>query len=347
MNDDQNLHAGHYDDRVHELFAQIADDPAPPLGFTADGIAGLGRRGARTRRVAAVGGATAGVAAIGIAIASLPGAVGSGRTATATSTSTSLKSSTPAATSSSKPADPVCEADVAKAFPDSVNRPERKLALQACPALRAIDTIFDPTGKHLVEVNGQLEAITPDIVWGEMGGKEGVSGTMANLCYNNEGKASTKNQGMCAELPEVAIQVTFSLPGAADPIPQFSDMTLADRKPGVGGGSAAWTEKSSTTIQDGSKVTVSEIQNGDRVALKARRVLPSGAALTIVAWDGYDSTSAVEQPGSVFNPFPFTLEQMAAAASVDQFVSPDALYDLTPLPSMTGSGPSPSPTTGR
>lgn len=345
MNDDQNLPAGHPGDRVHDLFAQIADDPAPPLGFTADGLAGLGRRGARTRRIAAVGGATAGVAAIGIAIASLPGAVGTGRTVAATPPSTSLKPTSSA--SSSAPSDPVCAADVAKAFPHAGNDLDRKLALQQCPALRAIDEIFDPTGKHLVEVNGQLEAIAPDIVWGEMGGKNGVSGTMANLCYNNEGQASTKNQGMCADLPEVAIQVTFSLPGAGDPIPQFSDMTLADRKPGVAGGSAPWTEKSSTTIKDGSKVTVSEIQNGDRVALKARRVLPSGAALTIVAWDGYDSTSAVEQPGSVFNPFPFTLEQMAAAASVEQFVSPDVLYGSALFPLMTGSSPSPSPAAGR
>jgi hypothetical protein len=317
MTDNQNR-----DDRVHDLFAWIADDPAPPLGFTADGIADAGRRGARTRRIAAVGGATAaGVAAIAIAVAALPGAVGSGRGVTAASPKTSA-----AATSSpSAASDPVCEADVAKAVPnvprDPGNETRKRLALQTCPMLRAIDAVLDPSGKHLVEGGLGGAASRPDIASAGMNDKgKAVFGPSASLCYNNEGLASNRDQAMCADLPEVAIDITFSFPGEPDPSQQTGDMTLANRKPGVGGGSTAWIEKSTTTLKDGSTVTISEVQNGDRVAVKARRVLTSGSALTIVASDGYDSTSAVEQPGSVYNPFPFTLEQMAAAASVREFV---------------------------
>ena len=320
MDHDQN-----HDDRIHGLFAQIAADPAPPLGFTADGIADAGRRGARTRRVAAVGGATAGIAAVGLAVAALPGPGGSGRATTATTTPTKTSA---AATSSPAPTDPACESDVAKAFayPDPAGK---EVALQECPALRAIDEIFDPAGRHLVESNSAGSKITPDIVWGTSFDKTGkASSTSAFICYNNTGPATVMNQGTCTEQPVVFISVTFALPGAPDPEPQSGDMTLADRKPGVSSGSAPWIEKSSSTLKDGSKVTVGEVQNGDRVAMKARRVLPSGASLTIVAFDGYDESSATEQPGSVYDPFPFSIEQMAAAASVEQFVSPDALTSV-------------------
>lgn len=316
MNDHQN-----HGDRVHDLFAQIADDPAPPLGFTADGIAAAGRRGARTRRIAAVGGATAGVAAVAIAVAALPGVVGSGRNSgTATPT---IKPAT--TTSSSAAPDPICAADVAEAFPyeprESAYKTRVDLALQVCPMLRAIGTVLDPSGKHLVGNSGSGSAIRPDIGLPEIGGNEQkIFGVAAQLCYNNEGLASNRDQAMCAELPEVALSVSFSFPGQPDPAPQSGDMSLANRKPGVASGTAPWVPKSTMTLKDGSTVTVSEVQNGDRVSVKARRVLTSGWALTIVAWDGYDSTSAVEQPGSVYNPFPFTLEQMAKAASVDEFV---------------------------
>ncbi|MEZ0107656.1 hypothetical protein ABH920_001648 [Catenulispora sp. EB89] len=308
------------DDRVHDLFAQLAEDPAPPLGFTADGIADVGRRGARTRRIAAVSGATASVAAIAIAVAALPGAVGSGRGGA----SGSAKISAVATSSSPAAPDPVCAADVAKAFVqvpnDAGNEARKRLTLQTCPMLRAIGTVLDPSGKHLVEANGGGLAERPDITSAGVESNGKKLGPVANLCYNNEGLASTRNQAMCAELPEVAIEVTFSYPGEPDPSPQTGDLTLANRGPGVGGGSTPWIEKSTTTLKDGSTLTLSEVQNGDRVALKARRVLASGSALTIVAWDGYDSTSAIEQPGSVYNPFPFTLEQMAAAASVKEYV---------------------------
>ncbi|WP_194907103.1 hypothetical protein [Catenulispora rubra] len=307
------------DDRVHDLFTQLADDPAPPLGFTAEGIADIGRRDARTRRIAAVGGATAGVAAIAIAVAALPGAVGAGRGVASGSPKISATSSSPAAS------DPVCAADVAKAVPnvprDPGNGVRRSLALQTCPMLLAIDAVLDPSGKHLVGADSGGLAMRPDIALVAASDKgKVVYGPMASFCYNDEGPALSRDLTMCAHLPEVAIQVVFSLPGEPDPSPQTGDLSLANRKPGVGDGSTAWIEKSTTTLKDGSKLTLSEVQNGDRVALKARRVLASGSALTIVAYDGYDSTSAVEQPGSVYNPFPFTMEQMAAAASVKEYV---------------------------
>lgn len=314
------------DESVHALFAQVAADPAPPLGFTADGIAALGRRGARTRRLAAVSGATAGIAAVGIAVATLPGTAGPGR-AVAGSTPTSSAR----AASTTAPPDPVCVADVAKAFKDTADPLAEKLALQECPALRAIDKVIDPRGGHLVEIDSASRAITPDVVWGEMGFRDKLVGTSASLCYTEDGRAPTPSQGLCDDLPGVFFSVNFSLPGAPDPSPQTGDMTLADRKPGVADGTAMWNEKSRTTLKDGSVVTVSEVQNGDRVAMKARRVLTSGAALTITAIDAYDSSSAVEQPGSVFDPFPFTLDQMATAVSVEQFVSPTVLEEM-PLP---------------
>ncbi|MEY9861138.1 hypothetical protein ABH935_006778 [Catenulispora sp. GAS73] len=310
------------DDRVHDLFAQIADDPAPPLGFTADGIADVGRRGARTRRIAAVGGATAGVAAIAVAVAALPGAVGTGRGVTSGSPKIS-----PAATSSSSSSvapDPVCAADVAKAVVqvagDQGYEARKSLALQACPMLRAIGTVLDPSGKHLVEADISGLAVRPDIASTEVVTSGRMLGPVANLCYNYEGAASTKNQAMCAELSEASIEVVFSYPGEPDPSQRTGDLTLANRGPGAGTGSTSWIEKSTTTLKDGSTLTLSEVRNGDRVALKARRVLASGSALTIVAADGHDTTSAIEQPGSVYNPFPFTLEQMAAAASVKEYV---------------------------
>lgn len=316
----------HHEDSVHALFAQVADDPAPPLGFTADGIADLGRRGARTRRLAAVSGATAGIAAVGIAVATLPGTAGAGR-APADATTTSV----PVAPSTAPP-DPFCQADVAKAFKNTQAPLSTKLALQECPALRAIDKIFDPQGRHLVETGSAGQAVPPDIVWGEMAFKGKATGTTAGFCYTNDGRVPAQGAAMCDSLPAVVFSVSFTLPDASDPSPQTGDMTLANRAPGVGSGFAAWDEKSRMTLKDGSTVTVSEVQNGDRVAMKARRVLKSGAALTITAIDAYDSTSAIEQPGSVFDPFPFTLDQMAAAVSVEQFVSPTVLEEMPSLP---------------
>ncbi|MEY9935463.1 hypothetical protein ABH926_010145 [Catenulispora sp. GP43] len=317
MNDTHN-----HDDRVHAMFAQVADDPAPPLSFTADGIAAAGRRGARTRRLAAVGGTTAGIAAVGIAVAALPGAVGQGRATTAAGPTKAVTS--PLAAPTSAPYDAVCAADVSAVL--TLSDPTgKKVALQECPALRAIDGILDPAGKHLVETDASGRVIAPDIVWGETMVKGKAVATSAGLCYNNQGRASNPHQADCEELPQVFVSVTFSLPGAPDPSQMSSDMTLANRAPGIGTGAAAWIPKSTKTLKDGSTVTVSEVQNGDRVSAKARRVLKSGAALTIVAVDGYDNSSATEQPGSVYDPFPFTLEQMAAAAGVEQFVAPDAL----------------------
>jgi hypothetical protein len=335
MNDIQNP-----DEHVHALFAQVADDPAPPLGFTADGIAALGRRGARTRRVAAVSGATAGIAAVGIAVATLPGTAGPGRVVVGSTPTSSAR-----AASTTAPPDPVCEADVVKAFKNAPDPLAMKLARQECPALRAIDKIFDPQGGHFIEIDSAGQAVTPDIVWGAMAFQDKMIGTAVSLCYTEDGRPPTGNQSLCADLPGVVFSVNFSLPGAPDPSPQTGDMTLADRKPGVGSGFANWNEKSRTTLKDGSTVTVSEVQNGDRVAMKARRVLTSGAALTITAIDAYDSTSAVEQPGSVFDPFPFTFDQMAAAVSVEQFVSPTVVEEMPVLPRAsirwpTGSQPS-------
>jgi|GEM_PF-5677840 len=327
------------DESVHALFAQVAADPAPPLGFTADGVAALGRRGVRTRRLAAVSGATAGIAAVGIAVATLPGTAGPGRAVAGSTPTSSARSG-----STTAQPDPVCVADVAKAFTNTGGDPlSEKLALQECPALRAIDQVFDPHGGHLVEIGSAGQAITPDIVWGGMWSQDKVAGTSASFCYTKGGRAPTPSQGLCADLPGVFFTVNFSLPGAPDPSPQTGDLTLADRKPGVGSGSAKWNEKSRTTLKDGSVVTVSEVQNGDRVAMKARRVLTSGAALTITAIDAYDSTSAVEQPGSVFDPFPFTLDQMATAVSVEKFVPPTVLEEMKPphfsMPSSTVSPP--------
>ncbi|WP_194899699.1 hypothetical protein [Catenulispora pinisilvae] len=334
MNDNQS-HDDHDDhgDRIHDLFAQVADDPGPPLGFTADGIAGLGRRGARTRRLAAVSGATAGIAAVGIAIAALPGAVGSGRAGA------SVASGGPSA-SPSAPADPICVADVTNAFAaeSGVDKSAAEtVAYQECPALRAIDAVLDPAGTHLTELNARQESITPDVVWTYIGNRsDGFNGTTANITYSNKGQATA--------LPSVAISVTFSLPGASEPAPLSSDMTLADRAPGVAPGSAPWVQKSSTTLKDGSKVTVGEVQNGDRVSMKARRVLPSGAALTIVASDSYDTASATEKPGSVYDPFPFSIEKLAEAASVEQFVAPSAVksYPISPAGKVPSGGPSSS-----
>jgi hypothetical protein len=327
------------DEHIHALFAQVAADPAPPLGFTADGIADLGRRGARARRIAAVSSATAGIAAVGIAVATLPGTGGSGRVAAgSTPTSSALAGSTTV-----RP-DPICVADVAKAFQGMPDPLSEKLALQECPAMRAIGKVFAPQGRHFTETNSAGRAITPDIVWGETGYQDMVTGTSAGLCYTEDGRAPVPNQERCAGTPAVLFGIDFSLPGAPDPSPQTGDMSLANRKPGVADGFANWNQKSSTTLKDGSTVTVSEVQNGDRVAMKARRVLTSGAALTITAIDAYDSTSAVEQPGSVYNPFPFTLDQMAAAVSVEQFVSPSALKEMPPLPGVpVGSSASSHP----
>jgi hypothetical protein len=331
------------DEPVHALFAQVADDPEPPLGFTADGIAALGRRSVRTRRLAAVSGATAGIAAVGIAVATLPGAVGWGP-ATPGSSSTSS-----AAAATTVPRDPICEADVAKALKNTytVDPLAKKLALQECPALRAIDKILDPQSKHLSETDAERQPITPDLVFGAWGIQGKIVGTMAGLCYSGGSPTSTGNPAMCEGLPAVSIDVMFSLPGAPDPSAQTGDMTLADRKPGVGSGSAKWNEKSRATLKDGSTVTISEVQNGDRVAMKARRVLKSGAALTITAIDAYDSTSAIEKPGSVFDPFPFTADQMAAAVSVEQFVSPTVLEEM-PSPGLPMQpSPDPQPSSSR
>ena len=336
MNDNQSHddHDDHDDhgDRIHDLFAQVADDPGPPLGFTADGIAGLGRRGARTRRLAAVSGATAGIAAVGIAIAALPGAVASGRGGA------SAASGGPSA-SSSPPADPICVADVTNAFAAESggdNSAEKAVAYQACPALRAIDAVLDPAGTHLTELDAHRKAITPDVVWTYIGERAVFNSTKADITYSNKGQATA--------LPSVAVSVTFSLPGAEDPALVSNDMTLADRAPGVAPGTAPWVQKSSTTLKDGSKVTVGEVQNGDRVSMKARRVLPSGAALTIVASDSYDTTSATEKPGSVYDPFPFSIEKLAEAASVEQFVAPTAVTSVPAAPGMNhpSGGPSSS-----
>jgi hypothetical protein len=205
--------------------------------------------------------------------------------------------------------------------------------------MRAIDAILDPSDKHLVESNSAGSMIPPDIAWGITGRDKAGKALSASgfLCYNNTGPATVLDQGTCTQLPQVSIRVTFALPGVPDPAPMSGDMTLADRKPGVGSGSAPWIEKSTTALKDGSTVTVSEVQNGDRVAMKARRVLKSGAAMTIEAVDGYDQSSAIEQPGSVYNPFPFTLDQMTAAASVEQFVSPDALTSVQELATSPGA----------
>ncbi|MBS2539655.1 hypothetical protein KGQ20_43625 [Catenulispora sp. NF23] len=339
MNDNQSHHD--HGDRIHDLFAQVADDPAPPLGFTAEAIAGVGRRGARTRRLAAVSGATAGIAAVGIAIAALPGAVGSGRAgASPASGGPPASSSASSSGSSSAPSDPKCVADVTNAFADNPgvdNSAARSVAYQECPALRAIDAVLDPAGTHLTELDGRQKAVTPDIAWTYIGyGGEGYNATKADITYSNKGQA--------AALPSVAVSVTFSLPGAQDPAPLSSDMTLADRAPGVAPGSAPWVEKSSTTLKDGSKVTVGEVQNGDRVSMKARRVLPSGAALTILATDSYDTASATEQPGSVYDPFPFSVEKLVEAASVEQFVAPSAVRSIPTAPGMNhpSGGPSSS-----
>lgn len=310
MNDDQN-HG--LDDRVHALFAELADDPAPPLGFTADGIAGLGRRGARTRRIAAVGGATAGVAALAVAVATLPGAVASG------------SGTTSAAASSAAPGGPSCAADLAHIFPSTTNADTaaiRKLALEVCPALGDIGAVLDPTGGHLVTVSGKMGARTENFAWNSrvtsppVDGMAKVDGVTANLCYSSPGPASNQKQDRCSEPPGVDVRVLFDLSGTAGP---------ASRAYWVDGGSTPWTEMFTETMKDGSKVTVDEARNGDRVSMRARRVLPSGAALTILAAN--DDGTAGKQ-GSAIPPFPFTVRQSAAAVEVDRFVQPEALNSL-------------------
>jgi hypothetical protein len=322
MNDDL-ISTNHHDpgdsgDRVHELFAQLADDPAPPLGFTADGIAGIGRRGARTRRIAAVTGATAGVAAVAVAVAALPGAVASG-------------SRTSAAASSSAPVTPTCTAGAGRVFSEAKTSDvdlNRRLVLEVCPAMRAIAPVFDPTGRDLAEGGG-----IPDFVGVLIPGMDAATGTgavygmMFGLCYHGQGSASDGKHVGCHEPSEVGMQVFFNLPGASDPEPESSEVPPADRKPGVAGGSTPWIQKSTETLKDGSKVTVSEVRYGDLVSMKARRVLPSGAALTIFASND-DGSSAAAKQGSGHDRFPFTVEQMATAASVNQ--APAALNSMRP-----------------
>jgi hypothetical protein len=318
MNDDL-IRTHHHDaggpgDRVHELFAQLADDPAPPLGFTADGLAGAGRRGARTRRFAAVTGATAGVAAVALAVAALPGAVASG-------------SRTSAAASSSAPVIPTCSPDTKAVWETTAPDPSvnQSFVREECPALRAISQIFDPAGRRLAGGGDALDLVG-DLVTGTdaAAGTGTVYGTMFGLCYHGQGSAANGQHAGCHEPSEVGIQVFFTRPGASDPESQSPEVPPADRKPGVAGATAPWHEKFTETLKDGSRVTLSEVQYGDLVSMKARRVLPSGAALTIVASNDDGSAAAAKQ-GSGHDRFPFTVEQMAAAASVTQFVVPYAL----------------------
>ena len=235
---------------------------------------------------------------------------------------------------------------MAKAFKGLPDPLSEKLALQECPALRAIDKLFDREA-HTSSRSAVPTSRPRPTSCGKTGFQGKVTGTSALLCYTKDGRAPDPNRGVCTDLPGIFLSVTFSLPGAEDPSPQTGDMTLANRQIGVGSGAANWNEKNRKTLKDGSTVTVSEVQNGDRVAMKARRVLTSGAALTITAIDAYDYTSAYEQPGSVFDPFPFTFDQMAAAASVEQFVPPTVLEEMPAVPTVpvrtsTGSQPSSS-----
>lgn len=279
---------------AHELFARTIARTQPQLGFTADDLVLDGRRRVRRRRVAAMVGSTASVAAIAVAATAFAGTGGRPEntlTSAATSTHTTrTPHTTPTTTPPTSPTTSKPPADADRAAAD------KRLATAVFAQMLGE---LDPGGKHLTLMqtrNGDSPYTPNGAICIEKAKLQIADGLTAY--WTADGKSPfPRGQTDTSPWSEVSVMVTAPDQGAD----QF-------------GGTKDWGPITTTHLPDGSVLRTASGANGHRMQAVRTTTNHQQIVLSVIdSWvNGGDAQEAQSLPT---NPFPFTITQLASIVS--------------------------------
>lgn len=273
------------EESARALFARTAAEHRPQLGFTAEDMALDGRRRVRRRRVVAMMGSTASVAAVAVAATAFAGGAGSGAPVTsAVAPSPQPTAHTTAPTTvSSTAAKPLTD--------DERTTVEKNLA-----------------GAVFAEVIGELDPGTKHI---------------ALPHPPHGGSPYTPNSGQCVEKTKVQTGYGLSVewtadgkaafPRAQDDTSPYVQIMVSVFAPGQGadqfGDVGAWGPITRSQLSDGSTLATASAAQGHR--LQAVRTTTSHQQIVLTVTDGWANGGGSWGPQDrKTDPFPFTVAQL-------------------------------------